>query len=116
MDGQVGAGERIRELVKTGMPIILYDNDIPGLLVDRVLVENKAASFRAVSHLLDIGHTRIAVLTGDADTFTGRQRFEGYREALLSRGLPIDERYVLDTHWHENDAYSGMLHLLSLFL
>ena len=78
MDGQVGAGERIRELVNTGMRIILYDNDIPGLAVDRVLVENKAASFRAVSHLLDIGHTRIAVLTGDARTFTGLQRYAGH--------------------------------------
>ncbi len=114
MDGQVGAGERVRELVNTGMRIILYDNDIPGLPVDRVLVENKAASFRAVSHLLDIGHTRIAVLTGDDRTFTGLQRYAGYREALAGRGIAVDDRYVLDTHWNENEAYSGMLQLLSL--
>lgn len=114
MDGFIGVDDRIRELVAGGTPVIFYDNDVRGVPADRVLVENRAASFRAVSHLLDIGHTKIAVLTGDTNYFTGRERFEGYRQAMLSRGLEIDERYVLDTHWNESEAYTGMFRLLSL--
>ncbi len=114
MDGRPDAADRVRELVRGGTPVIFYDNDMQGPAVDRVLVENRAASFRAVSHLLDIGHTKIAVLAGDSRNWAGRERLEGYRQAMLARGVPIDPHYVLDTHWNEEEAYGGMLKLLTL--
>jgi LacI family transcriptional regulator len=114
MDGRPDVDDRILDLVANGTPVIFYDNDSPGLPVDRVLVESRAASLRAVTHLLDIGHTRIAVLTGNINDWNGRERLEGYRQAMLGRGLEIDPDYVLDNHWNENEAYSGTLRLLSL--
>jgi len=114
MDGRLEAVDRIRELVRHGTPVIFYDNDVAGPPVDRVLVQNRAASFRAVSHLLDLGHRRIAVFTGDLRNWTGRERFEGYRQAMMERHAEIDPRYVLDTHWSEEEAYGGMLKLLTL--
>lgn len=114
MDGRSDVDDQIYELVGNGTPVIFYDNGIEGPPVDRVVVENRAASFRAVSHLLDIGHRRIAVLTGDISTWTGRERYEGYREALASYGIEVDPSYIFDTHWLEGEGYSGMLRLLSL--
>ncbi|MBI4921894.1 MAG: LacI family DNA-binding transcriptional regulator [Devosia nanyangense] len=114
MDGRSDAADRIQEFVESGTPVIFYDNDADGPAADRVFVENRAASFRAVCHLLDIGHTKVAVLTGDTKVFAGRERYEGYRQALISRGLEINPDYVLDSHWSENEAYSGMLQLLTL--
>ena len=114
MDGRADAVERVRDFVRTGTPVIFYDNDVAGPNVDRVFVENRTASYRAVGHLLDIGHTRIAVLTGDTNNWTGRERYEGYRQAMTGRGLEIDPDYVLDTHWNEDEAFSGMLRLLTL--
>jgi LacI family transcriptional regulator len=114
MDGSTDAVDRIRDTVRGGTPVIFYDNDVAGPQVDRVFVENRGASFRAVSHLLDIGHTDIAVMTGETKNWTGRERFEGYRQAMSSRGLSINPDYVLDGHWSEDEAYSGMLQLLTL--
>ena len=54
------------------------------------------------------------MLTGKIENWTGRERFEGYREAMLERGLSINPDYVLDMHWSEDEAYSGMLRLLTL--
>ena len=109
MDGRADAVDRIQEFIDAGTPVIFYDNDADGPAADRVFVENRAASFRAVSHLLDIGHTKVAVITGDTKVFAGRERYEGYRQALISRGIEINSDYVLDSHWSENEAYSGML-------
>lgn len=114
MDGLAAAADRIRDTVRGGTPVIFYDNDVAGPTVDRVFVENRAASFRAVSHLLDIGHTKIAVMTGSTRNWTGRERFEGYRQAMTGRGLNINPDYVLDAHWSEDEAFSGMLQLLTL--
>ena len=114
MDAMEGVDDRIRDLVAHGTPVIFYDNDVRGLPVDRVFVENRAASFRAVCHLLDIGHRNIAVVTGDARNWTGQERLEGYRQAIKSRGVEIDRAYVIDAAWNENEAYSATLRLLSL--
>jgi LacI family transcriptional regulator len=114
MDGRSDVDDRVNELIDRGTPVIFYDNGWAGLPVDRVVVESRGASFRAVTHLLDIGHTRIAVLTGDISDWNGRERFEGYRQAMLGRGVELNPAYILDTHWSEAEAYSGMLRLLSL--
>ncbi|MEO6014370.1 MAG: LacI family DNA-binding transcriptional regulator [Devosia sp.] len=114
MDGRADAADRIQEFIEAGTPVIFYDNDAVGPAADRVFVENRAASFRAVSHLLDIGHTKVAVLTGDTQVFAGRERYEGYRQALIDRKIEINPDYVLASHWNENEAYSGMLQLLTL--
>lgn len=114
MDGRTDAADRIHQFIEAGTPVIFYDNDADGPPADRVFVENRAASFRAVCHLLDIGHRKVAVLTGDTKVFAGRERYEGYRQALISRGIEINPDYVLDSHWNEDEAYSGMLQLLTL--
>lgn len=114
MDGRVDVDDRIRELIDGGTPVIFYDNGWPAGRVDRVVVESRAASQRAVTHLLDIGHTRIAVLTGSMEDWNGRERLEGYRQALTERGISLNPDYILDTHWSEAEAYSGVLRLLSL--
>ena len=114
MDGHEEATEGVRELLSGGTPVIIYDNDVPGLPVDRVLVENRAASARAVRHLLDIGHTRVAVLAGNSRDYTGRQRLEGCTQALRERGLDIVPEYIVEGDWTESRGYAAMLRLMSL--
>jgi LacI family transcriptional regulator len=114
MDGNEEARHGVRELISGGTPVIFYDNDVPNLAVDRVLVENRAASARAVGHLLDIGHKRIAVLAGNQHNHTGRERLEGYLQALRERNLEIAPEYIVNADWNESRGYAGMLRLLSL--
>ncbi|MGN6102979.1 MAG: LacI family DNA-binding transcriptional regulator [Devosia sp.] len=114
MDGEPEAADRVRGLVQHGTPVVLYDNDLPGLAVDRVFVENRAAANRAVGHLLDIGHTRVAVLAGNQKNFTGRERLKGYFEALAERGVPINLDYVVESNWKEGGAHAAMRRLLAL--
>jgi LacI family transcriptional regulator len=114
MDGHDEASEGVRELLSGGTPVIFYDNDVPGLPVDRVLIENQAASARVVGHLLDIGHSRIAVLSGSTRNSAGRQRLDGYIQAMHERAVAIVPEYVIDADWTESRGYAAMLRLLSL--
>jgi len=114
MDGREEASDMIRELSASGTPVILYDNDVPGLPIDRVLVDNRAVSNRAVRHLLDMGHTRIAALSGSLRNYCGRERLEGYKQALAEAGIEVVPEYVVDGDWSESRGHSGMLRLLSL--
>jgi len=114
MDGLDDAADGVRELVAGGTPVIYYDNDVTGMPVDRVLVENRAASARAVGHLLDIGHTRVAVLAGPAGNYTGRERLQGYLDAMQAHDIEVAPDYIVNGNWSERGGYAGILKLLSL--
>ncbi len=86
---------------------VLIDRDIPGAPAHFIGIDDKAAGRIATEHLIDVGCRTIAHIRG-RDTSTGLQRFEGYREALLARGLGYDERLVVSrTHNDTESTYQG---------
>lgn len=114
MDGANPLFDQIDRLIKSGTPVIFYNNDVPGIGADRVFVENYKSGFRAVNYLLDIGHTRIAALTGEMAHSSGRQRQDGYEAALKQRGIPIDPRYVINGGWFFHGGYTAAHRLMTL--
>ncbi|SCM76802.1 Transcriptional regulator LacI family [uncultured Pleomorphomonas sp.] len=104
----------IETLVERGLPIVVYNNDLTGLGVDRVFVENANAAFRAVSHLVDVGHRRIATAYGLQSQSSGVQRLEGYRRALEAHGLAVDPAYMHPGNWGEEGGYSAVQKFMAL--
>jgi LacI family transcriptional regulator len=78
---------------------VLYDNDIAGLEADQVFVNNREASMTAVQHLLDIGHRRAGIVTGELSDTAANGRYLGYCDALTERGLKVDPQFVVSGHW-----------------
>jgi LacI family transcriptional regulator len=114
MTGEEALYERVDELIGHGTPVIFYNNDLRGLPADRIFVENRQASRRAVSHLLDLGHKRIGIITGQHHDSSGLERFEGYRDALAERGIALDPRYVASGAWTMDGGYNAIAHLMAL--
>ena len=89
----------VRRLQETGIPIVLVDRHHPTLVCDFVGIDNVEAAREAVSYLLDLGHQRIGHLTMQDTAITVSDREQGYREALLSRGIrPASEWVVRMSH------------------
>ncbi len=42
----------------------------------------------AVEHLVDLGHRRIALITGALDLWPVRERIAGMQDAVAGRGIP----------------------------
>jgi LacI family repressor for deo operon, udp, cdd, tsx, nupC, and nupG len=62
--------------------------------VDQISFDNVQGMIEAVDHLVRLGHTRIAHLSGPITRHSSRQRLEGYRLGLEKHGLPYCEAYV----------------------
>lgn len=79
-----------------GHPIVLIHQSAPeGIHIPTVTIENKAASYRLVSHLIEThGRRRIAFLRGPEGNEDACWREAGYREALAIHGLPVDESLI----------------------
>lgn len=113
MAGEVPLREKTEDLIKRGTPVIVYNNELRGLWADRVLVNNRNASRRAVNHLLDLNHARIGTIHGSVDASSGAERLAGYREALEAAGLAANSSYERDGRWLSDGGYHAMEQLMS---
>lgn len=61
-----------------------------------ISVDNEKESWRMVDYLCRLGHRKIAILTAAPDDESiGRLRFDGYRTALASHGIPYEKELVV---------------------
>lgn len=75
----------------------LHINRRPDVSRRHLLLDDAAGVRLATQHLLGLGHTRIAHLSGPLDTDSGRRRLDGFRAAVDEAGLEataaIEARY-----------------------
>ena len=75
-----------------------------------VSIADEATARQAVDHLYDHGHRRIAALIcREDDQSISQLRYQGYRKALESHGIPLDEDIVMCTGtFGIRDAYEAV--------
>ncbi|SDC96293.1 LacI family DNA-binding transcriptional regulator [Glycomyces harbinensis] len=82
-------------LSASGMPMVVLDPVGESLLpVPSVASANRHGGIAAARHLLDLGHRRIAVVTGPLERLSAAQRLDGARAAAASAGVPLDKALV----------------------
>ncbi len=86
--------ELIRSLLEEKLPLVLVDNDLPGVEVSAVYSDNKTGARLGMEYLLNLGHRRIGYLSGPLERFPYQQRFLAYKEALAKNKLPFDPSIV----------------------
>jgi alanine racemase len=62
-----------------------------------VTIDNEEASYRAVKHLIKIGHEKIALMNSDEKYLYARQRKMGYQRALEEHGISFNNQYIIQT-------------------
>jgi LacI family transcriptional regulator len=76
-------------LAQVDVPIILIDRDVSGDLRASIVRNDHREGMRAaIGHLLDLGHRRIALITGTLDLWPVRERIAGMADAVAARGRP----------------------------
>ena len=83
--------DHFQRLIDSGIPIVFYDRICTGVNASRVVVDDYMGAFNAVSYLLGTGCRRIAFFGSPMQLEISKNRFNGYKDALLKRGLAYDE-------------------------
>ncbi len=99
-------------LTNANIPVVAVDRRIPNFEMDTVLTNNTEASYQLISQLIAKGHKRIGAVLSDLSITTGRERFEGYKQAILDAGLDFSENLVLSGLPIAEDGYRLSLDLL----
>jgi len=75
------------QLIRSRVPVIAIDRDLPAELDASVVLSNHASGMTdAVNQLIDLGHRRIALISGSLDIRPGRERVEAVRRTMAARG------------------------------
>lgn len=106
--------EAVREELRNDIPIVVVDLNTLGFPTDAVLFDNHRGGWLATRHLLDLGHRRIACITGPSRQSIRRDRELGYRQALAEASAPVDETLVREGDFRPDSAYRHALDLLRL--
>ncbi|HEX6289556.1 MAG TPA: substrate-binding domain-containing protein [Herpetosiphonaceae bacterium] len=88
------------------VPLIVVGRVIAGLEAHSLSVENHAGAYRATRYLVELGHHRIAHITGILSHIDALERREGYCQALRDSGLEVDEQLIVEGAFTEQ---SGLL-------
>ena len=86
--------DHFQKLLDSQIPIVFYDRICTGVNASRVVVDDYMGAFTAVQHLIETGCRRIAFYGSPMQLEISKNRFNGYKDALLKRGLPFDEHLV----------------------
>jgi len=71
------------------VPVVVIDRRVDTRSVDSVRCDSEAGAHALVHHLVELGHTRVAVLTGSRAISTSVDRVAGARRALEEAGLEL---------------------------
>lgn len=96
------------------LPIVLIDNYPLGLDFDAVITDNFKGAYLLTKYLLDLGHTRIGIITGPLVQLTGFERLEGYKKALNESNVEIQEDLIQEGDFKFESGYNLTKKLLSL--
>ncbi|MVA77734.1 LacI family DNA-binding transcriptional regulator [Auraticoccus sp. F435] len=84
-----------RRLASRSVPLVVLDTDgEPPPDVPTVGSSNWHGGLSATRHLLELGHRRVAVVTGPADVLCSRARVDGFRSAHDESGVTLDPALV----------------------
>jgi DNA-binding LacI/PurR family transcriptional regulator len=103
------------QLRDRGFPVVLVDpTGEPGHGVPSVGADNWSGGLAATRHLIELGHRRIAVITGALRMLSGRARLDGYRAAMDAARVPVDPELIREGHFQIVDGLDHARELLRL--
>lgn len=105
--------EIVKKAIIKGMPTLVLNNRLEEP-INCISIDNFKSSFEVVEHLIELGHTKIATITGDLHTQAGQARLDGYNAALAKHKIQVHPHYVKNGDFLRTPARAAADQLLKL--
>ncbi|MDX1617644.1 MAG: LacI family DNA-binding transcriptional regulator [Balneolaceae bacterium] len=87
-------GKMVDGMIEADIPLVCVDRKLARESVDTVVVNNRKGAHSAVSHLIDLGHTDIAIISSSPQFSSFQERQAGYEQALSDHGIEVNESLI----------------------
>jgi LacI family transcriptional regulator len=85
----------INEVIKQGMPVVMFDRVASDILCDKVIIDDVQAAYSVTEYFINKGFKKIALISTVDYISVGKLRTEGYSNALRDNNIKIDENLIL---------------------
>lgn len=107
------SAESLQRIAGFGMPCVQISRRVAGVSLDYAGNDHRKGTFDATSHLIALGHRRIAMV-GGRNVSTGLERTEGYQDALAAHGLRADPDLIVRCLATRENGMRAIADLLAL--
>ncbi len=83
------------QVLNARIPLIFFDRVCEQMDVSRILNDDTEGSFKAVSHMIEMGYKRIAYFSGPEYLNVYRDRKNGYLKALQNNSIEVDKAIIV---------------------
>jgi LacI family transcriptional regulator len=94
--------------------VVFVDRCPPAWDGDFVTTDNEGGAWQVGSHLLGLGHRRLAVITGPLNVTNAADRLRGFRRALAEADVALSPEYVQEARFNSESGYSAAMRLLQM--
>lgn len=109
-----GEGATLGDLLPADTPAVLVNTPATETAYDALTFDNYRGGFLATSHLIALGHRRIAMLKGPDWAHDARERLRGYRDALAAHHLSRNPDYEFDGDFSPEAGHGAAAQVLAL--
>lgn len=106
--------EYLIQLAGRDFPCVLVNQTPASPQVLHVATTDYQGGFDATKYLLQLGHQRIALISGPESQESGQERRRGYQDALTLAGYPVDPRLILPGDFSGASGERAMVQILNL--
>jgi LacI family transcriptional regulator len=101
-------------IIKKNIPLIFFDRRLIMEGVSSVTIDDYKGGYLATKQLIEQGCKRIAHFCGNRNIEIFKERFKGYKQALLDNGLSLDDNYVIEVKSNIDGGSKAMKTLLKM--
>lgn len=106
--------EFVQHMKNLGIEIIriVSGSVAPDDIAPCVLINDHSAAKNITQHLIDLGHRKIAFITGGSEHGSTIERLRGYKQALIDNNIEPDEKLIIYGEYSFESGVSGAKALL----
>jgi DNA-binding LacI/PurR family transcriptional regulator len=106
--------QHFRSLFDKGVPLVFFDRICDDIEASRVVTDNYEIVCEGTEHLISQGCKRIAFIAGPQHLFNTRNRLQGYMDTLQKHNLPVNDYYILHSHFQSEKVEEYTRYLINL--
>lgn len=100
-------------IIEGGTKIVFFDRCIEDIGASCVSVNDRESSKEITEHLIiEHGYSKIAHLSGPQEVSIGKERLQGFKDALDAHDLVCNNDWIIQTGFREDTGYEAMRKLL----
>jgi len=100
----IGNRAQLEDSLAKGIPSVVINYYVDDLDVSCIAIDNAGGAENAVNYLIELGHKKIAHITGDIMTQAAAKRLEGYKRALQKNSIQVRQDYIFQTDYSRGSA------------